>query len=207
MRRYPWPSSHHVSHEGCHALGVVVANWNCCEHVLEILLRAYLAPIPIAETLAASLPNNTKANLLADVVAATEKWAALRHGIEHFQRCYSICLDNRNTLVHSLGTSLAINPIKRQKRETFKRRPKRYGQEMQTYYASPLAIARIGVYMGTLYDYGLMLWDCHDCYYNRPEGSEPVRAPLPRRPPIPRRLKPLPLVPIDDSRQGGSSRA
>lgn len=104
MSEYPWPHSvagDDVPKEVAHALGILAINWNWCESAHELILGALLNTAH-ARVITSPMPNNMRANLLADLVATTKTPKAYAEAVNHFQRCYAICLENRNILMHSV---------------------------------------------------------------------------------------------------------
>ena len=195
MDRYPWPESFaspHISKETCHALGLLVVAWNWCERIHKFLTGVYLRH-PYAEVVVANLPSNTRAGILADLVAATEKRDDLREAIEHYQACYAICLENRNTLVHGLGAPIDFD---RANPASFASMAKRLGHSHRFYPADPMTVLRVSQECDHLFIYGSAL-------FRVVEGRQ---QPLPRKLPKPRKLTEVPPIQTGESPPPGSSR-
>ena len=178
MDEYPWPQTCAgplVSAEICHALGVLVVNWNICETAEIFLLGMYLGND--GDLILGPMPSNTRATLLADIVHRRESRDDLVREISHFQTCYAICLENRNTIIHSVAVPedyLQGNPL------TFRKEPKRphHGKAI-VMPGDAVLIARTAREISRVYGYGMRLFLC------KARGE---REPLPDRPPLPRKL-------------------
>lgn len=195
MPEYPWPESFaspHISKETCHALGLLVVAWNWCERIHKFVTSHYLRQEG-ANLVVDHLPNNTRAAILADLVAATEPRADLRQAVEHYQACYAICLDNRNILVHSLGAAFDFD---RTQPGAFASMAKRIGQDHRFYPADPFTVLRVAQECESVFVYGSALF----------RVAEGRQQSLPRKPPKPRKLAAIPPIQTGESPPRGSSR-
>jgi hypothetical protein len=162
-------------------LGVLVINWNWCEFAQEFLIAQYLdLPVPEADLITRPMPNNTRGNLLTDLVGMKEKRRGLRSAIAHFQQGFGLCLENRNTLIHALG---APNEFAEGGDLVFVRQAKRPHQRDIAYPGEAELIGTVAKDVATVFSYGMKLVLC---------VARGKRQPLPRKPPLPGKLMPLP---------------
>jgi hypothetical protein len=185
-----------IPKEVAHALGILVINWNWCERAQEFLLRPYLAADPDTFDLVVGLlQNNSRDMLLAEMVQRHEKNDDVLTAIAHFRKCFSICLENRNILMHSViapNEFLTGNPL------TFYRRSKVRGQPHLFLNCDPVLIANTAREFMSLFAFGMRIWK-----------TKTVGEPLPSlgRLPQPRKLALDPPAPPSVAPQPQSSEA
>lgn len=94
---YPASLTDHI-----HALGIVAANYNTLESSFYSLFCEYFGISANSAALFAQFKNNFRIDTLKVVVEKYEKDPAVADAVFHFLKCYNICADNRNVLMHSL---------------------------------------------------------------------------------------------------------
>jgi hypothetical protein len=166
-----------VSPRICHALGALTINWNLCEDVQpNIIQQIARSDWVTVELVLANMPNNTKAALLNDLCEANVEDKGIRDAIRTFSRYFSVNLDNRNILVHSLVFPLHFergNPAK------FSRIRKRYGATDQFLDCTPELVEGVVKEVAALFIFGTSI-------LQRLQNLQPrVRS---EPPPQPRRL-------------------
>jgi hypothetical protein len=85
-----------------HALGVVAANYNSLEMTFYSLFCEYFGISDSAAALFAQFKNNFRIDALKVVLDKYEADQKVADSVLHFLRCFNICADNRNILMHSL---------------------------------------------------------------------------------------------------------
>lgn len=142
-----------------------------------MLIETYLdVPGKIASMVTRPMPNNTRGNLLIDLVAEKEQRPGLAEAVGFFQTCFVVCLENRNTIIHSLG---AAEDFDLNRPVAFIREAKRPHQKPITIPGDATLIAAVAKEAAQIFSFGTELWLCV-C-----QGS---KRPLPDRPPQPRKL-------------------
>jgi hypothetical protein len=145
-----------ISPRICHALGALTINWNLCEDVQSnIIQQIARSDWVTAELVLASMPNNTKAALLNDLSEANVKDEDTREAIKTFSRYFSVNLDNRNILVHSLVFPLHFEPGNPAK---FARIRKRYGATDQFLDCTPELVEGVVKDVAALFIFGTSIF-------------------------------------------------
>lgn len=192
-----WPQTiarSEIAPEVCHALGVLVINWNWCEWAQAVLLASYMHD-PMAIEIVRPIPNATRAHLLSDLAAERETDPAMREAIDHFQKGFSLCLENRNLLVHSTAAPkmfLKGEPM------SFHSQGKRIRSAIAVIEADPALLARVAAEIESFFSYGMDIWR---------RLAQGEGAPSRDRPPLPRKLAEAPPSPKASTRRRESSPA
>jgi hypothetical protein len=165
-----------------HAFGQATLIYNYLEEVTGRMLVYYLpTDIEFSEALFHRMGNPDRMLLLTRLIEGQERDSDIIEALKHFIRCYDICTENRNILMHASlepRTSPDILPLSKRSKDM--RVGKIFFQDE----------------MGDVFDYGtrLKLWltyrSDHDPELAKMMGwpSYPARPPLPDKPQKPRKL-------------------
>jgi hypothetical protein len=91
--------------EHIHALGVVAANYNSLESTFYSIFCEYFGISDGSAALFAQFKNNFRIDTLKVIVSKYETDPKVADAVFHFLKCFTICADNRNILMHSLMDS------------------------------------------------------------------------------------------------------
>lgn len=184
MKDYPWPEPcvPHASKELAHAIGVININWNWCEFLLEHILGTYIGTQQrVADRLISPLGARTRCDILTGLVKELETDDARAKCVLHFIACFDICRENRNLLTHGLcvdeypdldGPALVSHKAAI---DIFDR-------------AAPVSVDLLLTTINetrTLFEFGFGIIDAGYL------GADDQPEPLPKKPPLPRKLTKL----------------
>jgi hypothetical protein len=96
---YPWPSYIVGPKEHLYALGVISLNFNLYEYSLIVFLEQHFSK-DVAAFLSDKL-NNVERSQLIRLVMNKDIYPSVIDEVEYILRHFSICADNRHTLLHS----------------------------------------------------------------------------------------------------------
>jgi hypothetical protein len=91
-----------------HALGVVAANYNSLEGILYSIFSFYFRDQERAGILFSQLRNNIRLDTLRAVAEGYESDPKVLEAVLYFSKCFHICSDNRNLLMHSIVDMVEI---------------------------------------------------------------------------------------------------
>jgi hypothetical protein len=84
-----------------HALGAITLLYNDLEYTMSLLLDQYLgAGQEIAEPIFVRLTNHQRIAIIAGLANKLEKDKAALDAVLYALKCFSVCAENRNTLMH-----------------------------------------------------------------------------------------------------------
>lgn len=97
-----WPDYLPLPHDDVFAIGVIALNYCQLENMLKGLFSS-VTRMNHYQTAALfhRMANNVRKDVLLDLLAKTTIPPELREHIEHFQKGFSICADNRHGIMHS----------------------------------------------------------------------------------------------------------
>jgi hypothetical protein len=169
------------------AFGQITLAYNVLESIMEQIFErcAPLDPKP-AKTLFHSLNNRERIDLLASFVRKNEKDAAFRDAIEHCVKCYNICTDNRNILMHVIALDVNETTAKWTKRASQK--PDRIIEFHAPLGDLRLVADEIAETFRYAWSIHLLLW--HRDYPEQDRLQLYRTLSLPNKPPKPRKLTP-----------------
>lgn len=184
-----WPPHYNIGQPNhIHALGMASAMYNQMELSLQLLLTAYSGlGNDTTQWLASNLSNNLRLELLKRCAEDREKNSATKDAILHFARCFDICAENRNFLMHSMvktPTNEEILSLAKASRNN----PKKFNEidlELDDIRRVADEIASISSYGGQLYAY--FLFTNFD-QSHIPQHIREFASTLPGKPPLPDKL-------------------
>ena len=91
------------SNEHLIALGAFALWYNEFEMILYTFLRSHFTGENVAARMFASMHNRGRVDLIK-LLAAGDADAEMRDAIEHSMKCFEICAENRNLVLHALPT-------------------------------------------------------------------------------------------------------
>jgi hypothetical protein len=111
-----------------HALGVVAANYNSLEMLLYSLFCEYLGRSDESALLFSQFKNNYRIDTLKAALKAYESDSAVAEAMQYFVKCFNICSDNRNLLMHSLVNEVDLNATELNLRKSSRSNPEKFTQ-------------------------------------------------------------------------------
>lgn len=92
-----------ASADHVHALGAITMQYNLLEYSIVFLLDEYLkTPFSISEAVFDRLTNRQRIDLIRQTVETLEMDAVALSQVQHTLKCFEICCENRNTLMHAI---------------------------------------------------------------------------------------------------------
>ena len=184
-----WPSdSNKISDAShVHAIGQFALMYNALEEMFGFVWQCcFPANGDYSESLFHNLNNRQRVDMLAALSRFGEKDKGAQEFILYALRCFDICTDNRNTMLHAIKEhSSTADSLRLSKRA--KNNPAR-----TAYYELPLAtLRRVADETAAT----LNLWV--DLFLWLEERRVGQNRPLPDRPPQPYRLSPSPQIATD----------
>ncbi|MFI4965809.1 MAG: hypothetical protein ACHP9T_10615 [Caulobacterales bacterium] len=85
------------------ALGAFALWYNEFEMILYTFLRTYFTGENVAARMFASMHNRGRVDLIK-LLAASENEPQMRDALDHAMKCFDICAENRNLVLHALPT-------------------------------------------------------------------------------------------------------
>lgn len=171
--------------EHVQAIGAFALFYNALELALHGFFEFYLFDTPKAMSLLyARLHNRDRVDLIKSL-ASEHPRQEMTEAIEYGMRCFDVCAENRNLILHGLHARTEPEHLTLAKGS--KDRPgvlKEYRFSLAEIQEAALAISRTESYLYALYD---VLLEDHDF---RRSGAQPGASPppLPDRPALPRKL-------------------
>ena len=193
-----WPSERDqiASVPYIHAFGQVTLSYNMMEIMMGNLFTTCVPmELDFAERLFHKLNNRERIDLLSALVRTNEKESEAREAILHCIRCYDICTDNRNILMHVTLDDLDATAVLLKKRAS--QDPTR-----DIIFHVPLTDLRLvadQIGQTFQYTYDLFIWllrrEAHGFHLKGVttllgDLATVPPGPLPDRPPKPRKLTP-----------------
>jgi hypothetical protein len=100
-----WPPEQHRITDAAHlhALGQFSIVYNMMEDIIYWIFNHYFpADKDYSERLFHDLNNRVRVDMLKAIIGHTETDDAVHHAMLHALRCFDICTDNRNILMHAM---------------------------------------------------------------------------------------------------------
>lgn len=84
-----------------HVLGMIAIDWSMCEHSFGTLIWIYVGDVDKGYAVTAALGNQSRADLLFELVKKQERSKAVIERLEFASKCFNILRETRNSLMHS----------------------------------------------------------------------------------------------------------
>jgi hypothetical protein len=169
----PGPTDHLI------ALGAFALWYNEFEMLLYSFLRSYFPGKDDGTAIMyASMSNRGRVDVIRSM-ARTETDASVLDAVEHAMKCFGVCAENRNLIVHALPTrggnrGDVLTLLKRSTNDPL--RLKYYDFKVEDVRQAAISTAR-----AARFSIELIAWV-------RPRSSKGPPQPLPEKPPLPRKL-------------------
>jgi len=166
-------------------IGKATLLWNRAEYHFERIIWSYTdAADRIGELITSSMGNVSKGKLLLRLVEKIETDEKIVDRLQHLVRCYDICRENRNIMIHGI---IHDDPASS---ETMLLKGKTFGG-FSVYEDAVSQLREAAEQIASIYDFCLAM----DNYVWRPYqlnrfGEALPPLPLPEKPPLPRKLDP-----------------
>ena len=186
------------------ALGAIAAGFNTLELRLLGLFLIYMGYNEVIANLFARLRNNnTRVDLLRRSVEISDDPPLTKESVLHFITGINVCVENRNILMHSTATSIAVNE---ESWMFFHKAKSDNALERNLFVMDLEALKRVASEIEAYAEFGMRLYShilgarrMHDV---KPLLSGWIGGPLPEKPPRPNNLTPreFPKLEIVQSR-------
>lgn len=190
-----WPGAHAAEAMHLHAIGAITLNYNNLEFTLSFLLGDYLGvKQDTSELIHDRLNNRDRVDVLRNLIQASETDEEVREHALYGLLCFDICTENRNALIHAIhqATDEATTDLLTRKRSSDKSHDVLYR----------LSLAALRKVADEIYATLVFVLDITGYLHQRalaPQveaSGEPLDETdlpaLPRKPPRPDKLTPLP---------------
>lgn len=173
-----WPT-HAGRDDLVHAIGANVQHYNSLENALTGIFHEYLAlPYDALNFLFETLHNRARVDLIKALLEAREPDADIRAAVLHCLKCFDICTENRNILIHATNR----DQVEGERHLFTKSAPDKSGA-LILYWLSVDDIRRAADSTSATYNFLARLW-LVAAHREKPEMRELLRD----RPPLPRKL-------------------
>ncbi len=192
-------TSLHASAKHVHALGAITLLYNDLEHGMSYVFSECISLAQsLSDSIYARLTNKERVDLLRELIAAKERDKSVAEACLHGIKCFEICAENRNTVMHLIQTwsdNRAQNILHAKKRNSDKSREifYRISSDQLRQVADDILATRQFMRGVVMYLYWRQLQVSGQLKGHELEGRLPNT--LPDKPPQPCKLNPLPPPP------------